>query len=240
MLQQHRNLQQGFSLTEMAIVLVIVSLLLGGLMPMLVQGNLQGYKETGRAMSDIKEALIGYAMVNGHLPCPAPADLSTNGAEGPRAAGACSHATNSRYGLLPWADLGIDRLDHWGRHFHYNVSPTFSDSTTKFTLTSTGDLTIQTRDSGGALVTLASTVPAVIVSHGQNGYWGISDTGTTITDSSSTNTDEDTNGAGSTTYVSRSVTGPNDNVTGGTYDDIVVWISPSVLFNRMVTAGKLP
>ena len=29
-------------------------------------------------------------------------------------------------------------------------------------------------------------------------------------------------------------------VTGAEFDDIVTWISPSMLFNRMIAAGQLP
>ena len=56
-------------------------------------------------------------------------------------------------------------------------------------------------------------------------------------DGSTTNADEDTNAAATTVFFSRDQSSvPN----GGEFDDIVVWIPPYVLFNRMIAAGRLP
>lgn len=66
----------GFTLIELAMVLFIVSMLIGGLLlPLSAQYELGGRQETEKALANIREALIGFAMVNGRLPCPAVASI---------------------------------------------------------------------------------------------------------------------------------------------------------------------
>jgi prepilin-type N-terminal cleavage/methylation domain-containing protein len=233
---------QGFTLVELAIVMFIVALLLGGmLMPLSAQQDIRARQETERTLSDIRDAIYGYAVVNGYLPCPAPVNLSTNGLEGTRDAnGACP----LRVGFVPWATLGLGRVDGWNHLLRYSVTPAFSTKTigtgTRFTLSSTGDITVQTRDTANALQTLASNLPAVILSHGPRGALAYNDTGTQVADSANLNTDEDTNAAAAgTTFVSRLPT-PANIAAPGEFDDIVVWIPAGSLFNRMVAASKLP
>ncbi len=242
----------GFTLIELAMVLFIVVLLIGGLlMPFSAQNEIRSRQETDKILNDIRDALTGFAVVNGYFPCPAPVDLSTGGAEAVRDAnGICP----IRVGLVPWTTLGVGRRDGWGNLFRYSVTPAFSNSTagtgTKFSLTSAGDILVRTRDSASALQTLASAanVPVAIVSHGARAAWAYTADGVQIADTAYANPvvygnpDEDTNAAAAgTTFVSRTSTKPEIALTlGGDFDDMVVWISTNVLFNRMVAAGKLP
>ena len=234
---------QGFSLTELAIVLLIVALLLGGmLMPLSAQNEMRNNLETQKTEQEIRDALIGYAVANGYLPCPAPADLSTAGAEATRNLG--TGACPLRVGLVPWATLGLGRLDNWGHFYRYSVSPVYSNSGsgtgTKFGLASSGDIAIQTRSSAGTLVTLAAAVPAAVMSFGNNAAWAINENGAVVADGSATNIDEDTNGSGAgNVFVSRTATAQT-TAAGGEFDDIVTWLPANILFNRMVAAGKLP
>jgi prepilin-type N-terminal cleavage/methylation domain-containing protein len=234
--------QRGFTLIEIAIVMFIVALLLGGmLLPLSAQQDIRQRQETEKSLNDIRDAIMGYAVVNGYLPCPAPVDLSTGGAEAARDAnGTCA----IRVGLVPWTTLGLGHLDAWGHLFRYSVSPVFSNSGVglgnKFTLASTGDILIQTRDAGGALQTLASNVPAAVVSHGARAAWAYGETGIQMADSANLNTDEDTNAAAAgTNFVSRTPTAQGVPAPGE-FDDLVVWVPANTLFNRMVAAGKLP
>ena len=65
------RLQQGFTLVEVAIVLLIVAILLGYSVAMFpVQQDLKKYRKLDRDMDDIVAHLIGFAQVNGRLPCP--------------------------------------------------------------------------------------------------------------------------------------------------------------------------
>lgn len=227
---------QGFTLVEMAVALAIFGLLLGGLlMPLSAHMDQRNYSETRKAMADIREALLGYAMVHGYLPCPAVS--ASDGSEDRAAGGACV----KRAGFLPWSALGLPKLDQWGHLYRYSATPAFTDSATKASLATTGDTVISTRDSAGNLGSLANStsVAAAVVSFGKNGRWGYTDIGTQIADGSTTNADEDTNGSGTKTFFSREYTG-NPTAGGGEFDDLVVWIPSSLYFNRMVSAGQLP
>ena len=59
---------RGFTLAEMAVVLVIVALLLAGMMlPISAQQDIRARQETEGTLNDIREALIGFAIANGRL-----------------------------------------------------------------------------------------------------------------------------------------------------------------------------
>ncbi|HWA14328.1 MAG TPA: type II secretion system protein [Burkholderiales bacterium] len=234
------NSPKGFTLVELAIGMLVIALLLGSiLVPLSAQVEQRKVAETQKVLEETREALLGFAVTQGYLPCPA---VSAANGDEDRSAGTCTGG--KRQGFVPWALLGTPKLDAWGHIFRYSVSPTFSTSVAPFSLASTRDITIRTRDSSGALTNLSNlnAIPAVVLSVGKNGYWGTIDNGTNVGDKLGTpdNVDEDTNGNGSgQVFVSRTIT-DNANATGGEWDDIVIWLSPNVLFNRMVAAGKLP
>lgn len=228
----------GFTLVEMAVVLVIMGLLLGGmLIPIGAQIDQKAYSDTKKSLEEAKEALIGYALIKGHLPCPAISN--TNGLENRAADGTC----NIRVGFLPWEELGLMPVDSWGHLFRYSVSPNFSslDGILVSPLAAR-DITIRTRNASGGLETLSNVddIPAIIVSHGKNGTFATTKDGTAIVDSSATNIDEGSNSsAAGREFVSRTYT-ENTAVMGGEFDDVVVWISPNIYVSRMVAAGRLP
>ena len=81
--------QSGFTLVEIAIVLLIVTILLGytvALFPR--QQELKQYRAVEKEMDELIEAIIGFAQVNGRLPCPAVPNSGGDelgGAAGPEA-----------------------------------------------------------------------------------------------------------------------------------------------------------
>ena len=231
---------RGFSLIEMAFVLVIVTLLLGGLLvPFSTQVEQKRIAETQKTLDETKEALVGYALANGYLPCP---DIRTaiaggtpnDGLEDSDSLGQCL----SYEGNIPWATLGVGAVDAWGNRLRYRVDPAFAiHSTGYIKLTSTANLRVC--QNAGCAVIVADKIPAILLSHGKNGYGAINATtnqpniapGATLLDEL-----ENTNG--DTIFVSRVQTGPGAG--NSEFDDLVAWLSPNVLFNRMVAAGKLP
>lgn len=230
------NLKRGFTLIEMAIVLLIITLLLSGLLvPLSTQVEQRKIAETQKSLEEIKEALIGFAIINGRLPCPAVSAI-----DGKENFPCTSTGLGSvpRMGFIPWAALGVPRLDGWGHLFRYSVTRTFAGSPT---LTTTRDITIETRNSAGALINLSNgnDIPAMVLSHGKNGYGAFDDQGTSQSPTPAGNIDEANNTTAATTFISRPQT-DNPAAAGGEFDDIVVWLSPNILFNRMVAAGKLP
>lgn len=211
----------GFTLLEMSIVLAIAGLLMAGLLPALTgQIELQRRNETHKQLEEIKEALIGYAIINGRLPCPASSAIATD------MAGAGISDCSSSTGVLPWATLGVNETDAWGRRFTYAATSSFSS--TNFTLASSGNLNVKTASTSAS--NLASNLPAILLSHGANGYGAYTPQGIQIT--ASADADEAENSNANSVFVTHDLT--------PVFDDLVLWISPNILFNRMVTAGKLP
>jgi prepilin-type N-terminal cleavage/methylation domain-containing protein len=231
-----RQRQSGFTLVEIAIVLLIVGLMIGGLIaPLSSQLEQRRVSDTRHAMDEAREALFGFALRNGYLPCPA---ISATDGREDRAGNGC----NKRFGLLPWATLGVGRLDGWNRILAYSVTPAFADSANLFTLKSTRDITIATRAANGQLVaaTGVNDIPAALISFGRNGYGAISEQNTLVADAGSGNIDEKTNLQGGGTALIARDPADDAGVPGGAFDDIVTWISPNILYNRMVAAQRLP
>ncbi len=226
----------GFSLVELSIVLIIIGLLLSGLMsPMTAQIDQRNYNETQQQINEIREALIGFAVTNGRLP--RPATSLVDGAENPAICANDAACT----GFVPWSTLGVKKTDAWNKMIHYSVTPLYANAV--FTLSTSGSKKVQTRDSAGALSYLigsaggcAPCAPAVIHSAGKSN-WGITAEGTALADGSATNADEDVNASATAIFFSRN---QSTVPVGGEFDDIVAWIPPYVLVNRMISAGKLP
>jgi prepilin-type N-terminal cleavage/methylation domain-containing protein len=225
--------RNGFTLVEMAIVLVIVGLLLAGLFtPLNAQLELRRTEETRVILDEAKDALTGFAVSNKFLPCPDVAVIPT-GVEGAR-----NGATNQCIGLegvLPWQVLGVRAVDAWGRYIRYRVSLDFSNNVTFFTMTDTGDITVNS-DTG----ILTTSAIAVLVSHGTNGFGGITTTQATPANQmpAPTGADELENSNGlNLTYISHT---PTPQGSANEFDDNVTWISSTILVNRMVAAGQLP
>ncbi len=264
-----KNTQFGFTLLEMAIVLMIIGILLGALVPTLsAQMESQHINETRKQMDEIQQSLIGYAIVNGRLPCPAQSDLvtgtdsnagieavtgttcacKTSSGSGKTIADmsaskvACTDTTVA--GVLPWATLGINEGDAWDHRFTYRVAIRFADQIaaanygctpttnpiySSFALCSPGIPDVLTAAVGGNNV--ATDVPLVVVSHGKNGYGAYLSSGSVLATSS--NADEAENSDNDDKFVSH-------DLSESGFDDLVVWLSPNILLNRMVVAGKLP
>ena len=240
--------QYGFSLIELAIVLFILGLLLGTLLPPLsAQIEQKQREETQARLDEIKAVLYGFAFREERLPCP---DCRLNGE------GACvtadvddgvedrdaSNDCKSEVGNLPWATLGVQGFDAWEQNFTYRVTDDFADDTAgvgtdpatctatigvSFALCSEGDITILDSDGGS---NVATSVPAIVVSHGQN--W----TETPSTDEEE-NYDDSANATDSLkSFVYRDFS--EDDVNP--YDDMLIWISPHTLRLKMLEAGILP
>ena len=111
----------GFTLVELAVVIAILGLVLGTfLAPLRAQIDAARIREAERTLAEIREALIGYAMTRGALPCP---DVVSDGIDGVAPA-AC--AGTALAGILPYQTLGVPRADPWGRLYGYRVTQEFS------------------------------------------------------------------------------------------------------------------
>jgi type II secretory pathway pseudopilin PulG len=240
------NRPSGFTLIEMAVGLFLLTLLLGSLLvPLSVQVESRQIAETKRQMDEIKEALIGFAVVNGYLPCPdRTAGTGANDGQEDVTAGTGYCASNLTGGMssgnLPWSTLGLGTEDVWGDRYKYILSERYARRSPAALVSLTSAATyVRVCDASTTCGTpITANAVAVIVSHGLNRLGAINSlTGTQI-DASSAGTDEAANLNTDRDIVQRT----QSNVTsgGGVFDDIIVWVPQYVLLNRMVTAGKLP
>jgi prepilin-type N-terminal cleavage/methylation domain-containing protein len=228
----------GFSLIELAVAIVVIALLLGSLLvPLSTQVDQRRYAETQTQLEHVRDALIGFALVHRYLPCPAIS--ATDGHESPRdASGICT----TRVGIVPWAALGVAPQDAWDNLIRYSVTPKFTQSTLNnfFGLDDTGDIKIFTRDNTGAVIDISNDeIPAVILSHGKNGYGATSTSDIARAVPGSWTGDESENASNTDAFYFRTRSEVT-TATGGEFDDVVSWISLNQLMARMVSAGRLP
>jgi prepilin-type N-terminal cleavage/methylation domain-containing protein len=223
---------KGFSLVEMAIVLTIVGLLMATLLPSLTsQMEQQRRMETRKQMEDIRQALMGFAVMNGRLPCPTTQTDPANANYGMEA-GSCN-SNPAAEGYLPWKTLGVTEIDAWGTkrsstsspwngYWRYRVDRNFSNSGSLIVLTTNphANDALTIRDSAGNSLISTSERPIAIVF--------------------STGPDLLPNGQ-NTSFESGGTPGIYESdVPGSNFDDMLIWLSRPQLFNRMVAAGKLP
>lgn len=222
--------QNGFTLTELAIVLIIVALLISGmLVPLSAQKEMKDTTETQKQLAEIREALLGFALIHKRLPCPdrdTDPSASGYGLEEPSCASSVSEE-----GFLPWKTLGVSAMDAWGTRrtvaasprlgdWRYRVDRNFASSTSLISLTtpfSTDDSLVIQDHSGINLTSTTERPIAIVFSTGPN-----------HTPDGQNNSYEGTSGI----YEA----GERTNA----FDDIVIWVSRPVLFNRLIAAGRLP
>lgn len=234
----------GFSLVEMAIVMVLIALMLGGLMSSLkVTRENNRRSEAQGQLEEIAQTLYGYAQANGRLPCPA--TPASGGLEAPVGGGTCSR----QHGFVPSATLGLKGavngdgllLDPWHTPVRYSVTTANSNAfTTAGGMQATGMAALAPnlrvcREAACSTV-IAGGVPAVIWSSGSN--WANFASADEIA-----NSGEATVGGGPTGQTYR-MAGNLDFVSAdynqSSFDDQITWLSPPLLYTRMVAAGKLP
>lgn len=231
--------QRGFTLLEMALALVVLTLLMSAVVTtMSSQEERKRTAKTREALDQAKDAVIGFALVNGRLPRPASAP--TDGTE--RAA--CANEADCT-GFVPWVALGLQPGDGSDRLLKYSVTPAFANAA--FTFSSLPTKSVRTRDTAGNLVYLAGAAtctatsactPAVLLSQG-DGRWGTRFDGQAIPGSWPITTDEYLNHTATAHFISRDRT-ELDTAPGAEFDDRVIWLPTPVLMGRMVQAGKLP
>ncbi len=259
MMQRLDIKQRGFTLIEIAIVLLIVSILLGytvALFP--VQQELKQYRNAESEMDAIIEHLIAFAQVNGRLPCP---DIPLGG---PPAVGdglenrAGLNACTGYFGFVPARTLGIDGdydqnnvlVDPWGTGYGYAVS-NVNDGAGNFYLVNPNGI----RTAGMAAVQpdlylcednaaltndpdcTTNSLGEVLGSNGEVAAVVISigrdnDTVTPSSTIQAENLDGFGNGTVDKVYIYAS---RRDD-----YDDIVKWLPTNLLFSRMIDAEQLP
>jgi prepilin-type N-terminal cleavage/methylation domain-containing protein len=230
-----RKFIPGFSLLEMALALVILSLMMGWLMtPLRVQHGLQKYQQTEQRLVQAQQALLGHAIIYHYLPCP-DTDQPPDGWENVLANQSCA----SDEGVLPWAQLGLVASDAWGRFFRYRADSTFTHHAQWFSISAAESASnIQVIGEAGAVTSTPSRPAAIILSHGENGLGGIQSVsgGQTYVMAMPTHPDEQENADGDLVFVDKS----QQQAGGAVFDDRLIMLSPKVLIQQMVQAQRLP
>jgi len=220
-------IERGFSLIELSIALIIFGLLAGSLLGQTTEQRRLLTEQRARAQLELSlEALYGFAISHGRLPCAADPTLDS------RTHAAGGEDCPRTKGVLPWRTLALPETDPWGQRFSYYATQRFiaepeGEARAGFTLGSKGSADV--RPGSYTTHTVANDLPAVIVSHGRNGLGGYRSNGQR---SPATHPDEAENANADRIFINR----PPDNQ----YDDLTVWIVPTVLNARMLAAGRLP
>jgi len=241
--------QHGFSLMEMAVVLMILGTLMSGVL-VAVSQTTENNRRTNALVQlrQIEEALYGFAQTHGRLPCPA--SDSSNGIEVTDGGFGCA----IWYGFVPASTLALYGsinaekllLDAWGNPFRYAVGE-FSHSG-NYVFTSQVNLRSFYNASGAGITNanmlricnnstcepdeiISDTIPALILSMGAD--WA-----------TCTSANEIANSCEFTSANGYSLPADKDFVkrdyAEDLFDDQLIWLSPYVLFNKLITAGKLP
>jgi prepilin-type N-terminal cleavage/methylation domain-containing protein len=118
-----RAKNRGFTLAELAIVLVIVALLVGSLLvPLSTQIDSRNLADTRRALAEIRETILGYAVGQWPFAVPGPGErCQWRGGRRARRGRDASGCPNIA-GVVPWATLGVAETDAWGRRYSYRVT----------------------------------------------------------------------------------------------------------------------
>ncbi len=254
-----RKGQRGFSLVELSIVILVMGLILGGIaLPLAQQRDNARLKEAEQQVEDVREALEGYLLVNGALPCPA---TPASGGQAAVAGGSCQR----QHGFVPATTLDLRGhrnddnllLDPWKSPLRYSVSATDVDGNGDWDFTNAADLSavglaalapdlIVCRSAAGASATACSSAnatltdrsPFIVYSLGKD--WAqfssadqVENTGATLGGGPS---GARYRVAANRVFVLRGLSAQ----PGAEFDDIVGWTPANTVYKRLVDAGFVP
>jgi prepilin-type N-terminal cleavage/methylation domain-containing protein len=106
---------RAFTLIEVMVVIVILTLLLSGLaLPLAAQLQVRRAEETRRTLDVARDALLGFAASHGRLPCPASETSAGEEAFAPGGDASNGNCETFYAGWLPAATLGLSPVDAGG------------------------------------------------------------------------------------------------------------------------------
>lgn len=120
---QKKTSERGFTLLELAIAMLILAILGGGIVTVIgEQSKMRQDKETKANVAEVIEAIMGYAVMKGKIPC---ADTNGDGS-----ADDCSGqpAGTVISGTCPLIELGVTCKDGQGNALTYEVSANWADT----------------------------------------------------------------------------------------------------------------
>ena len=225
--QSHKtkNARNGFTLIELAVVLVIASTLIaGGIMTVVGNRETQRLRNIAEQLQYILKKITDYVDANGFLPCPANPTAtfysSTFGRGLGSGDGGCTASNivtpgTLGIGALPVYELGISAsltMDAWNNRITYVVDQNLVD-TAGFTA---NDGSINVNNFGRGATTpanITTTAAVLLVSHGPNGFGAWRGRGGARLPTAGAGANELLNTDDNTLFV-QSIPGPN-------FDDLV-------------------
>lgn len=251
--------RRGFTLLEVMLVMLILTILVAGIsMPLAAQIAMRRHDDTRRLLDEAREAVLGFALTQGRLPCPA-TDRSRGEesfAEGGDALnGNCS---NFHDGFLPAASIGLSPLDAegyardgWGtaaNRIRYAVfgagrsiggvtNPmTRANGMRQATLAALGDAPGFLVICGTGASASASGCGAAANQLTRKAAFVLLSLGPNAARRPAPGTDESRNVDGHGVFVWHE----HSAVPGNEFDDSLTWVPVNMLASRMVAAGRLP
>ena len=212
-IKQVKQGQAGFTLIEIAIVMVIVGILAGGSVSMIrVLTERKARNVTADYLQEARNALISYAVSHGRLPY---ADSDGDGMEnGP--------PSSSLNGTLPYLTLQMAPTDAYRRTLHYEVNANLV-SDRSFTCSSIrSGLTTRPQVVDGDGSATAFSVAAILVSAGPMDADGNGN----VLDDIASGTHLGNNQTGTPNYLRHP---PLET----TFDDLVLYLGSNELFGQM-------
>ncbi|MDN2701442.1 MULTISPECIES: hypothetical protein [unclassified Janthinobacterium] len=244
--QPHRQARWQPRRQRGAALLLLVAVLGLGAASLLISafgrktGEAERQQRTLDTLAQAREALLGFAAVNGRLPRPAASAL--DGRE--RAADCADDAACS--GFLPWVALGVAGSDAWGKLLRYSVTPEMARAPI-VSFSAVANRVVLERDARGEFAYVAGQalcdvsvecLPVVLFSQGKDHY-GTAASGVTQINTARGNVDEAANDRASRSFIARPAT-DNAALPGGAFDDMLTWITLPTLYQRMRAARNLP
>jgi prepilin-type N-terminal cleavage/methylation domain-containing protein len=258
--------ESGFTLLEVAIVLLVVSILLGYTVAMFpVQQEFKQYRAVNDEMDRIIDAIYAYAQVNGRLPCAASLALRNGSPDAEDGNASPDNGTecNQWYGYLPAKTLGIDGrydvdkllLDPWGNPYRYQVTAndTGAGAGPEELGVAGGDFIMPNDIKNVSMANLdpdleictavANPTPTncgpatVTVAEGIPAVvLSLGKNGATAPAESNIQLENTDNSATDTVFIRSTIS----DVESAEFDDIVKWVAPNTLYSKMIDAGQLP
>jgi prepilin-type N-terminal cleavage/methylation domain-containing protein len=248
---------RGYSLLELALVLLVIAILAGGLaLPLAAQVERKRTEESRRRLDEARDVLLAFAATHGRLPCPA--SEASRGDEsfdagGDASNGRCAHFTD---GFLPAAALGLAPLDAdgflrdaWdtrGNRVRYAVYGGSVNAVAQ-ALTRTDGMQAATLPAIGAqshyLFVCANAVGAGPAGCGpaanqltRRAAFVLLSAGANAPATPAPGSDEARNLAGDGTFVAHDASAD----PARPFDDLVQWAPVHLVVHRMLMAGRLP
>lgn len=250
------------------VMLIVGLLLVTAMYTLSAQSEQRAWEQNRQTLERARDALLGYAVAYGRLPCPASGATTGVEADSPVGSGTC---TNPYDGFLPAITLGFQpvdaqgfAIDPWNNRIRYAVAQTINSCigtsntphfTNKVNLKQNG---ISCQPGTNDLLMCKSTTPAPspgTCGAATNILTNNNPSGTVVAvvlspgknfvlapsaaaAAAAGNADEAENLDNDSVFISH--TPSPRGATGGEFDDMVLWISAGAFYGRLATSGVLP